>query len=71
MADDSGNDLLTTEEAAEALGLSKSTLDNWRTRDQGPRYIRLGETATSKVVYRRSELERWLTAHGRGPDHTA
>lgn len=34
--------LLKTEAAARQLGIAKGTLQNWRARGQGPRFVRLG-----------------------------
>jgi excisionase family DNA binding protein len=51
-----GTRLLTTEEAASALGLSRRTLEDWRLRGCGPRFVRLG----GAVRYRPSELSRFV-----------
>jgi len=59
--------LLTTEDAATYLGLGKSTLDLWRTKNTGPRFVRLGDTDKSKVAYRREDLDKWLTEHVEDP----
>jgi predicted DNA-binding transcriptional regulator AlpA len=59
--------LLTTEDAATYLGLGKSTLDLWRTKKTGPKFVRLGDTDKSKVGYRREDLDRWLAEHVEDP----
>ncbi len=48
--------LLSTNDAAELLGLAPKTLRNWRVRGFGPPFLRLG----SRVKYRESDLQRFL-----------
>ncbi len=48
-------------EAAEYVGLSKSTLDKLRCFGGGPRYLKLGRA----VVYAKSDLDAWLADKGR------
>jgi Helix-turn-helix domain len=45
------------EKAAKYLGLAKQTLAKCRCRGGGPAYLKLGR----KVVYRRLDLEEWLS----------
>ncbi len=52
------SEFLTTDEAAEALGLSPRTLRNWRTRGGGPVATKLG----AAVRYRRRDLEAFASA---------
>ena len=53
---DFGRRLLNTKEAAELLGVSKRTLEDWRLRGCGPRYI----CASRRMVrYPPSALEQW------------
>ena len=59
-------ELLTTAEAAEMLGLSKVTLDIWRSqRKQGqPPFVRLG----SKLIrYRREDIQAWINSRVESP----
>ena len=49
--------LLTTREAAEYLNIPQKTLEQWRSRRQGPPYLKVGPL---HVRYDRSQLERWL-----------
>lgn len=51
--------LLTPDEVAQWLGKPKATLYAWRSRNLGPRGIRVGNA----LRYRRSEVERWLDEH--------
>jgi hypothetical protein len=48
--------VLNAEDAAEVLGLAKSTLAKLRLTGDGPVYCKLGR----RVVYRRQDLETWL-----------
>lgn len=47
----------TTPLAAEYLGLSPATLETMRSRGGGPVFVKLGR----RVVYRREDLDEWLT----------
>lgn len=49
---------LTTEQAAQVLGLKPTTLEVWRCRGDGPAYLKLGRA----VRYRREDLEAFLRA---------
>ena len=48
--------LLTTEEAGLYLDLVPVTLDRWRPKGRGPRYVKIG----SNVRYPREELDKFL-----------
>jgi len=48
--------LLTTKEAAVLLALQTQTLEMWRGRGRGPKYLKLG----SAVRYERRELEAFV-----------
>lgn len=50
-------------EAADYVGLSKSTLDKLRCYGTGPVYFKLGRA----VVYRKSDLDDWVAEHGVKP----
>lgn len=60
---ESGPQLMTLAEAAQFLRLNPRTLENW---SRGPRprvpVIRLGEMGR-KILFNRSDLERWLQEH--------
>jgi predicted DNA-binding transcriptional regulator AlpA len=49
--------LLTETEAAKILGFSVRTLQGWRYRGGGPRFVRISRTC---VRYRRQDLEAWI-----------
>jgi predicted DNA-binding transcriptional regulator AlpA len=48
--------LLTTQQAAERIGFSAGTLENWRCAGEGPPYVKIGRA----VRYSVAGLERWI-----------
>jgi predicted DNA-binding transcriptional regulator AlpA len=58
-----GDRLLSTNQAAALIGLSAKTLRQLRCDRQGPRCFKLGAAAQSRVLYRQSDLESWLSAN--------
>ena len=46
-------------EAAKFLGLAPLTLANWRSRGEGPTYMKFGECRTDRIVYRLRFLKLW------------
>ena len=52
---------LSTAQAAEYLGLGKSTLDKLRIAGGGPPFIKIG----SRVLYDVDDLDAWLVQHKR------
>ena len=52
------SDMLTTKEAAQAVGLSVNTLNTYRYLQRGPRYVRQGRS----IRYRIADLQEWLNA---------
>jgi predicted DNA-binding transcriptional regulator AlpA len=57
---DSPSPLLSSPEAARYLGIAPQTLRKWRLQGKGPRYVRLGDSPRSRVMYRLADLEVWL-----------
>ena len=58
-----GRRLVDTPTAARYLGVAVRTLECWRQRGGGPRYIRLapaGNRAVRAVRYRLADLDRWI-----------
>ena len=51
----STREFITTEEAANYLGLQPTTLEAWRCRGGGPKHFRFGRS----VRYRIGDLEAW------------
>lgn len=68
--------LLTEKEAAKILGFSIRTLQNWRHRGGGPRFVRVSKGC---IRYRREDLEAWVEERlrwstsddGQGPRHSS
>jgi len=52
---------LTTEQAAQYLSLSKTTLPRWRWSGDGPKFVKLGRA----VRYRVSDLDEWTASRTR------
>lgn len=52
--------LLTNAEAAAMLGLQPTTMEIWRTRGKGPRFVKLGLSKQSPIRYLESEVIAWL-----------
>ena len=55
------DDVMNTRQAAHSYHLSPSWLNKLRVTGDGPEYIKLG----NKVLYRRSDIERWLDENRR------
>lgn len=54
-----GDELLHTKQVEQEYGINAGTLRFWRScGDRGPASFTLGRNG--RVVYRRSEVERWL-----------
>jgi excisionase family DNA binding protein len=53
--------MLPTNEAADCLGISKSTLNKMRVFGGGPPFLKLGR----RVVYDPADLDEWLASHRR------
>jgi excisionase family DNA binding protein len=51
---------LNSAQAAEQLGLSRKTLEAWRSRGEGPPSTRLG----ARVRYAADDLDRWARSRG-------
>lgn len=62
--------LLHERDAADLLKLSMRTLQAWRCRGFGPRFVKVGRA----IRYRQSDIIAWIEANlvspsGRSPDH--
>ncbi len=58
--DDDDDYCLTSEEAAAFLKLSRQTLDRLRVTGEGPRFTKSSPSKNGKVIYRKSDLIKWL-----------
>ena len=52
---------LDTIEAAQYLGLQKTTLEAWRCRGNGPQFVKLNRA----VRYRQADLDAWIESRVR------
>jgi excisionase family DNA binding protein len=59
--DDSSKRVLSVQEAATRVGLSKPTLDKLRVYGGGPTFLKLGR----RIGYDPADLEKWLASHRR------
>jgi excisionase family DNA binding protein len=60
LAQQSPSQLLTTDQAADMLGVRPNTLEQWRCAGKwGLRYVKMGRL----IRYRLKDLEAWLDAH--------
>lgn len=55
--------MLTAGDVARLTTLDESTLAKWRTRGEGPRWVRLGR---KRIAYPRADFERWLAEQAQG-----
>lgn len=55
------NNLLNTQQAAEMLGLSPNTLNQWRNRKRGPSFKKIGKA----VRYSEEELRSYIAQQTR------
>lgn len=53
---------LTTEDAAGLLSLSPRTLERMRVSGGGPQFFKAGPGKRSRVLYAKSDLNKWLQA---------
>lgn len=54
---------MTTTELAKRLRMRPQTIRLWRMRGCGPKYHRLGEAPSGRVVYSDRDVEEWLKSH--------
>ena len=54
--------LLDTKAAAQCMGVASGTLENWRVKGQGPKFIKT-PGKRGKVLYDPADLEEWKAAN--------
>ncbi|MCX4244272.1 helix-turn-helix domain-containing protein [Paraliomyxa miuraensis] len=59
------SDVLTPKQAAKYLYLSHRTLETMRTRGGGPPFAKLGDGRSSRVLYRKGDLDAWIASRVR------
>lgn len=55
-------EMLTSKQTAEMCGVTLNTLQKWRTRNVGPKYVKFSGSNASAVRYPRVEVERFINA---------
>ena len=58
--------LIKPRDAAKLLGVCENTLNKWRMRGYGPRYIKYGSSRNSRIVYPEQGLLSFLNDSSRG-----
>lgn len=53
---------MTTDEAADYIGIARSTLEKWRSKSKGPKYCKLGAGPKSPVRYTKVDLDAWIAS---------
>jgi predicted DNA-binding transcriptional regulator AlpA len=53
-------DLLDNEQTASLLGIKPNTLEIWRHKGKGPRFVKLGHAKQAPIRYQRSAVAEWL-----------
>ncbi|MBN2971964.1 helix-turn-helix domain-containing protein [Roseomonas aeriglobus] len=54
------NDLLDNEQTSTLLGIKPNTLEIWRCKGKGPRFIKLGTEKQSPIRYWRTDVADWI-----------
>lgn len=52
--------LLTSTETAEMLGIMPNTLEIWRTKGKGPRFLKMGPQKQAPVRYAEADVMVWI-----------
>ena len=52
-----GDLLLTPKQVARQLGVTRTTLESWRLRGGGPKFVRVSKRC---IRYRRQDLQVWI-----------
>lgn len=53
-------ELLSTAELSAYLGVSNTTLERWRNKGTGPKYVKMGRR---KVLYFWTSVQEWMAAN--------
>jgi predicted DNA-binding transcriptional regulator AlpA len=61
------DEMLSSKEVSELLGVNQNTLQKWRSRNTGPRYVKFGGNNASAVRYYRVDIEKFLKSHTIAP----
>jgi len=58
--------LLDTKQAAPLVGVAPETLETWRSRGGGPKFIKTSAGRRGKVLYDPADIEAWKDANRYG-----
>lgn len=58
-----GPKVMTSAEVSRYLGVSLNTLQKWRTRNTGPRYMKYGDAKSATIRYDAEDVEKFRLAH--------
>lgn len=61
------DEMLTSKQVSELLGVKLNTLQKWRSRGTGPKYFKFGGSNSAAVRYDREDVERFLAARTMNP----
>lgn len=50
-------------QTADAIGVSSSTLEDWRRKSIGPNYIKVEAGKKGRVLYPKTAIAEWLLSH--------
>ncbi len=54
---------LNQRQAADAIGVSSSTMESWRKEGLGPNYIKMNTGKRGRVLYPKTAIAEWLVSH--------
>lgn len=59
--------MLTSKQTAELCGVKLNTLQKWRTRGTGPKYVKFGGANSAAIRYPREDVEAFIKARTVNP----
>lgn len=54
---------LNQRQAADAIGVSSSTMESWRSQGLGPNYLKVNAGKRGRVLYPKTSIAEWLVSH--------
>lgn len=65
------NQLLTPQQVSDLLQITVGTLENWRLKNHGPKFLKLGGQHRSPVRYRLQDVEDFMFDDAKTPKEQA
>jgi predicted DNA-binding transcriptional regulator AlpA len=62
--------LMSSAETSAYLGVSLNTLQKWRSRNIGPKYLKYGGSNSSAIRYIQEDVEKFRNAHTVHPSNS-